>query len=205
MSLLKLLQQAQGGDGLGQLAKQFGMDPAQAEGLAGMLAPAIGSAVKKKAQAGDLETVIGGMMGERQATYFEAPEKAAEPQAREEGAAFLERIMGSREAANGLAEEAANRSSVDTGTVQEFLPALAAMLQGGMQKQMPDNDLQGILGAVGSGGGGNMGGLLSMVGGMLGGGGAKNAGSAGLGPLMDMLDADGDGSVLDDVLERLMK
>jgi hypothetical protein len=37
MSLLQMLMNAQGGQGLGQLAQQFGPNEEQASGLAGML------------------------------------------------------------------------------------------------------------------------------------------------------------------------
>ncbi len=47
MSLMNLLQQAQGGKGLAQLASQFGIDEAQAGKLTEMLAPTIGQAAKK--------------------------------------------------------------------------------------------------------------------------------------------------------------
>jgi len=211
MSILKLLQQAQGGQGLGQLAQQFGMDPGQAEGLAQMLAPAIGSAVRKKAERGGLDTVAGQLMGERQARYFDDPAQAAQPEAQADGAAFLDQILGSSQAREGLASEAATRSGVDAQTVMQFLPALAAMLQGGMQRHMPDQTLDGMLAGRGTPAAGvrtgGVGGLMGMIGGLLGGraGRQSNVQQSGMDPLMQLLDADGDGSVLDDVLERFLR
>lgn len=46
MSIFKLLQQAQGGQGLSELAGQLGLDKGTADQLTQMLAPAIGSAAK---------------------------------------------------------------------------------------------------------------------------------------------------------------
>ena len=46
MSLMNLLQRAQGGQGLSQLASQFGIDEGQANQLTEMLAPTIGQAAK---------------------------------------------------------------------------------------------------------------------------------------------------------------
>lgn len=210
MSLLAMLKEAQGGQGLGQLAERIGIDQSQAEELTGMLAPTIGRAAKRRAEQGGLEQILGQFMGERQAGYIDEPARAAEPEARAEGEQFLEQLFGSREATQQFAGEASRRSGVDSGIVEQFLPAIAAMVQGGMQRRMPDNDLQGMLaGALGGGsqsGGG--GGLLGMVMGMIGGGRGRSAGAqqgGGLDPLMRMLDADGDGSVLDDVLETVMR
>ena len=67
MSLMNLLNQAQGGQGLGNLAKQLGMEEEQAGGLASMLAPAIGSAAKKRAEGGGLGSLLGQLQG--QASY----------------------------------------------------------------------------------------------------------------------------------------
>ena len=109
-----------------------------------------------------------------------------------------------------------------------MLPALAAMLQGGMQKQAPDAEISaamsGPMAAVGDAQGAGIGDLLSAlggaqaqggggIGGLLGGamkafGGPRpeaNASGGGLGPLLQMLDSDGDGSPLDDVLGMIMK
>ena len=210
MSLMKMMQQAQGGQGLSQLAKQFGMDEGQAGGLAEMLAPAIGSAAKKRAEKGGIEALLGQLQGEAQGGLFDNPEQAAQPEARQQGENFLEQILGSREARDELSQAAAERSGVDKGQVDQFMPALAAMLQGGMQKQTPDSSIQGMLGQLGGGGApqasGGGGGLMGLVGGLLGGGGSGGQGGGlDLGGIAKMLDADGDGSPLDDILEKVMR
>lgn len=212
MSLLKMLQQAQGGQGLSQLASQFGMDDTQAGALAGMLAPAIGSAAKKRAEHGGIEGLLHQLQGEAQGSYFDDAARAAAPEARQQGENFLEQLLGSREATQNLAQEAAARTNVEQSQVEQFLPAIAAMLQGGMQKQTPDSSIQGMLSGLGgnpsaaSGSGG--GGIMGMIGGLLGGGNKADTAEGGdnpLGGLLNMLDADGDGSPLDDILERVMK
>ncbi|MDQ7071269.1 MAG: hypothetical protein Q9M48_11135 [Rhodobacterales bacterium] len=82
--------------------------------------------------------------------------------------------------------------------MQQFLPALAAMAQGGLQKNMPDAALDGLMPKSGGSGGG----LMGMVGGLLGGGGAQ---SGGLAMLTNLLDANGDGSPFDDIMKKFMK
>ena len=243
MSLLDLLKQAQGGQGLSQLGQQFGLDPNMVEQLAGQLAPAISGGVKQRAQAeGGLGAVLGQLRGESAAQYYEQP-AAIGPQAQRQGEDFLQNIFGTREAAPQLAQAAAERVGAPVDKAQELLPALAAMLQGGMQKQAPDNDIgammQGLqqtgadqagnglgdlLGALGGqGGGGPLGGLLGalggggsaggggglggMLGGLMGGGGGQQAqaGGGGLGGLLQMLDQDGDGNPMNEIVGMLMK
>ncbi len=206
MSLLKMLMDAQGGQGLGQLARQIGMDESQAGGLAGMLGPAISQGAKRRAQAGGLEQVLNQLRGEGQASYLDNPAAAAEPEARAQGEQFLEQIFGDRQASNELAAEASNRTGIDLDTVMKFLPVMAAMMQGAMQKNVPDSAINGMMesqrGADSAGGGG----IMGMVGDLLGGGKGQGAPQGGgLDMLTNMLDADGDGSAMDDILERFMK
>lgn len=203
MSLLKMIQQAQGGQGLGELAKQFNMDEGQAGGLAEMLAPAIGSAAKKRAETGGLEGLLSQLTGEAQGGLIDDAAAAAAPEAREQGQNFLDGLLGSREASQQLAQEAASRANIDQGQVEQFLPALAAMLQGGMQRQTPDSDIAGLMQGL-TGGAGGGGGIMGLVGSLLGGS-KGGAGGLDLGALTSMLDADGDGSPLDDILERVMR
>ncbi|MEL6519961.1 MAG: DUF937 domain-containing protein [Pseudomonadota bacterium] len=199
MSLMKLLEQAGGGQALQQLAQQFNMDEAQAGQLSQLLAPAIGQATKRRAESGGLDAVLGQLKGEGQANLFDDPAAAAAPDGRAQGAAFLEQIMGGTEATEGLAQEAASRAGIDVSTVQDFMPALAGMLQGGMQRNMPDSAIQGLMGGGSSSGGG----LMGMVGSLLGRSGG--AGGGGMDMLTNLLDADNDGSVMDDILAKVMR
>lgn len=71
---------------------------------------------------------------------------------------------------------------------------------------MPDDSIQGMLGQLGGGASEGGGGLMGMVGSLLGGGGQQQAGGGlHLGTLTQMLDADGDGNPLNDVLGKFMK
>jgi len=196
MSLLNLLQQAQGGQGLAQLASQFGIDASKADELTAMLAPAIGSAAKQQAESGGLASLLGALKGEGQAALFDDAAAAVAPEGQAQGMDFLKGLLGGQEGADGLAAQAASKSGLDLSTVQQFLPALAAMAQGGLQKNMPDAALDGLMPQSGGSGGG----LMGMVGGLMGGG----AQSGGLAMLTNLLDADGDGSPFDDIMKKFI-
>ena len=211
MSLLKMLADSGGDrDGIERLASGLNMERDKAGSLAELLTPAIASAARKRADAGGVGNVLDELRGQTSAMYFDEPEAAAAPEARETGQNFLEQILGSREATRELATEAASRTGATTNEVEDFLPALAAMLKGGMQKQTPDSSIDGMMSALSGGGtgGGAGGGLMGMIGGLLGGGGktaGAGAGGLDLSSITQMLDADGDGSAMDDILERIMK
>ena len=74
-----------------------------------------------------------------------------------------------------------------------------------MQRQVPDDGIAGMLQGLTSGGSASGGGIMGMIGGLLGGGASSGSGGLDLGSIANMLDADGDGSPLDDILERVMR
>jgi len=204
MSIMKLLEQAQGGQGLSQLASQFGLDESKAQELTQMLAPAIGQAAKKRAEEGQLDTVLGAMKGEDKAAFFDDAAAAAAPEAQAQGQNFLENLLGDSAATEGLAATLAEKVGLDQDTFKQFMPSVAAMAQGGLQKQMPDEQIDGMMAAAQPQ---QSGGLMGMIGGLLGGnkgGEAEGQGNA-LGMLNQMLDADGDGNAMNDILSKFMR
>lgn len=205
MSIMDLLKQAQGGEGLGNLATQFGLDADKAGELTALLGPVIGKATRQQAEGGGLASVLEVLKGEDQARLYDDAGQAASTEGQAQGQAFLDGILGGNASA-GLAEQAAERTGIDLSTVQSFLTALAAMAQGGLQKSVPDSTLAGFTGSDGS-----KGGLLDMAGGLLGGlmgqkaQGGQGGQGADLSMLTKLLDADGDGSVVDDILGKLAR
>lgn len=198
MSLLQLLQQAQNGQGLSALAEQAGLDHAQAGDLTNLLAPVIGKAAKQKAESGGLDSILGALKGEAQAGMFDDAAQAASPEGAAQGANFLNGLLGDN-GTNALAEQAAERTGIGMEQIMAFLPALGAMAQGGLQKQMPDASIDALQATQSQGSGG---GLMGLVGGLLGG---SQQGGPDLSALTSLLDADGDGSVVDDIMEKLSK
>lgn len=202
MSLLKMLEQAGGGKDLTQLSRQLDLDDDTTGKLVAMLAPAIGSAAKKRAESRGLTGLLNLMKGDAQRIFFESPNRAATPEAQAQGRRFLEILLGSNDATDMLAQEVSQRSGTDLPSVQQFLPAMAAILQGGMQMRMPDTTIQDMQIQLNGGVTNQSGGFMAMLQGRLS---TQNKGGPDTTALMNMLDADGDGSMLDDVLDRVMK
>jgi len=201
MSLQQLIGELQKSGGLERLATQFGLETSQARSLAEMLAPTIGSAASKQVRSGHAERVFGQLRGEDRARYWQEPEAAAQSDAMTAGEDFLENLFGSREATREIAGAAAARASVEPKQVEAFMPSLAAVLQGALQQRAPDGEIEKFLQSRGSASASG-GGLIDLVSGLF--GGAQNS-AGGLGQIAQMLDADGDGSPLDDILQRVMK
>ena len=114
----------------------------------------------------------------------------------------LGQIFGSKDVSRTVAQNAASRTGLDPTLLKKMLPVLAMAVAGFMAKQ------QGAGAAArrpsASGGLGSLG---SLLGGLLGGGrsGAPAGAAAGLGGLASMLDLDGDGNPLDDIMDMVGK
>ena len=107
----------------------------------------------------------------------------------------LGQVFGSPEVSRTVAQNASTTSGIDPALLRKMLPMLAMLVAGFMSKQS-----MGQPAAPASGGAGDLGGLGGLLGGLLGqGGAAKAPGLAG------MLDLNGDGNPLDDILGMASK
>ena len=185
MQILDVLNQM---GGLKSVARELGVSESQAASGAAALLPAILGGFKKQAQSqpSGLEG-LGGLLGNLGGGGL--LDDVLSPQATNvnRGNDVLGQIFGNREVSRTVAQSAAGQSGLDPALLKKMLPMLAMMVAGYMAK---------------SGGGAagtssqSAGGLGGLLGGLLGGG--KTAGGA---PgLASMLDMDGNGNPLDDIL-----
>lgn len=120
-----------------------------------------------------------------------------------QGNEVLGQIFGSKDVSRAVADNAASQTGLDSGVLRKMLPLLAMLVTGFMAKQSG-----GVGQAPQGSGSGGLGGLIGSLGGMFGGGstGAASAGGMGaLGGLGAMLDMNGDGNALDDILRMVGK
>ena len=127
MSLLNMLMNAQNGDGRATRANQCGVPQDKVSASADMLAPTVGAAAKQQANSGNLQSLLGALQGEGAAHFLENPAAAAEGSGRDQGAAFLQNLIGSAEGTETLAQEAASRAGVEAGQAQAIMSALGPL------------------------------------------------------------------------------
>ena len=184
MQLTDILAQV---GGIESIARELGISEAQARRGAEALAPAVIGGFRKQAEArpGGLEDLIGGLGGGGLLDEVLAPR----PTDLSRGNDVLGQIFGSKEVSRAVAERAQTGSGLNPDVLKQMLPMLAMVVSGFLAKQQPGAQA----GPAGPGG------LGDLLGGLLGGQGrAGNAGG-----LAAMLDADGDGNPLDDILDML--
>jgi hypothetical protein len=182
--------------GIQSMARELGISESQAASGADALIPAILGGFKKQAQAQPtgLEG-LGGLLGQLGGGSLLESVLSPEPTEVGRGNDVLGQIFGSADVSRTVAQSAASRSGLDPALLKKMLPMVAMLVAGYMAKQ-------GGGGMRAPAGGGGLGGLL---GGLLGGGasGAKSAST--LGGLASMLDMNGDGNPLDDILRMAGK
>ena len=174
--------------GLQQMARELGISEAEAARGAQALAPSILGGFKKQAQAQPTGIEgLGGLLGQLGGGGLLSDVLSPEPTDLNRGNDVLGQIFGSKDVSRTVAQHASAQTGLDTGILKKMLPMLAMALAGYMSSG-------GGTGSTGSAGGG----LSGMLGGLLGGG--AGGSSTGLGGLASMLDMNGDGNPLDDLL-----
>ena len=187
MNVTDLLAQT---GGLQQMARELGISEQEASRGAQALAPTILGGFKKQAQGqpGGLAG-LGGLLGQLGGGGLLADVLSPQPTNVDRGNDVLGHIFGSKDVSRTVAQQASAQSGLDAGILKRMLPMLAMAIAGYLAGG------RGGTATSGTPAGGAVGGML---GGLLGGG--AGAGSSGLGGLASMLDMDGDGNPLDDVL-----
>jgi hypothetical protein len=216
MNLNDIMQSAQGGQGIDNLATRFGLTPEQAQAAVQAIIPAFSQGLQRMGQD---PNALGGVLthivsGVHQGSFTDPSQAAAAGGA---GGAVLGQIFGSPQVSASISQQVSSVSGVSPQIIQQMLPIVASMLMGGLLHSMNSQGLGGVLGqlanaatapgglgsvltgaagqAEGGGGGGGLGGLISgVLGSLLGGGqGAANPQSAtlqaGLNSLTNMFES----------------
>ena len=174
--------------GLQSIARELGISEAEASKGAAALAPMILGGFKKQAQAQPtgLEG-LGGLLGQLGGGGLLADVLSPQPTDLNRGNDVLGQIFGSKDVSRTVAQNASAQSGLDPSLLKKMLPMLAMLIAGYMASQRGSGPSTAATGGVGG-----------LLGGLLGGGAPGGAG--GLGGLASMLDMNGDGNPLDDVL-----
>jgi hypothetical protein len=203
MNMMDILNQA---GGIGAIARELGVDEGTAATGAAALLPAILGGFKGQAQQqpeglGGLIGMLGGMGGGGLlASVF-----GAGPSNVDAGNNVLGQIFGSKDVSRTVAADASAKSGISGDLLKKMLPLIAMAVAGYMA-----NHAGGAQAAPAQeSGGGGLGGMLgNVLGGIMGGGqqqAAPQSGGGMLGGLGSMLDMDGDGNPLDDIIGMASK
>lgn len=184
---------------IGAIANQLGVNEQVAELGANALLPAILGGFKNTAQAqpAGLDG-LGGLLGSLGGGGLLDSVLGNQAAPVDQGNDVLGQIFGSKDVSRTVAGNASAQTGIDSSLLKQMLPILAMAVAGYLAKQHS---------AEQGGGDAGLGGLLTGVLGNVLGGGAQQAAPAagGLGGLGSLLDMDGDGNPLDDIIGMASK
>jgi hypothetical protein len=220
MNLLDMIMSAQGGQTAQTAGAQLGLNQQQSQSAIAALLPAISSALKQNtASPQGLAGLLGALQGGQHEQYLENPQMLGQPQTVNDGNAILGHLFGSKDVSRAVAGRAAEQTGIGSDVLKKLLPLVATMAMGSLSKQtkaptmqsaLTGMAMQHLMGGGNQSAGGGLGGILSAV---LGGKAKQQRQAAaqqqqahqnGMGMIGKMLDADGDGSMMDDILKMAM-
>lgn len=214
--MMDMIMSSAGGSAPQEIGQQFGLDASQSQNAIAALLPAISSGLKQNASSPQgLSGLLSALQNGSHDQYLDVPSNLSRPDVVEEGNGILGHLFGSKEVSRAVANKASEKSGVSTDILKKMLPMVAMMAMGSLNKQtrgqQQNGGLQSMLGQLASEQllGGKKAGLGSMISGVLGGNARKQASGQqthqqGLGMLGKMLDADGDGNTMDDILNMMV-
>lgn len=147
MNLFDIMQSAQHGQALPNLAQQYGLSLQQTQAALDALLPAFSMGLQRQTRDpyafGSLAQMMTALPYAR---FFEAGGYGIPAGAQNAGNDVLSQLFGSREVSQAIAAQAAATSGVSQAILKQMLPIIAAMLMGGLSKTSSNEGLGGILG-----------------------------------------------------------
>lgn len=145
-NLFEIMQQAQNGQAMQNLARQYHLSLQQTQAAVEALLPAFSMGLRRQTQDpyafGSLAQMMTASPFMR---FFEMP-GAIPPTAQNAGTDVLAQLFGSREVSQAIAAQAAATSGVSQAILKQMLPVIAAMLMGGLAKTTNTTGLGAVLG-----------------------------------------------------------
>lgn len=136
LPLFDMLANAQNGNGMDALARQFGLNQQQAQSAVEALMPAFSQGLKRNASDPyGLGSFLQAMSTGQHAKYFDDATRAFSPQGVDEGNGILGHLFGSKDLSRAVAAQAAQATGIGQNVLQQMLPVVASMIMGGLFKQ----------------------------------------------------------------------
>lgn len=136
LSLYDMMMQAQNGNAVDAMARQFGLAQEQAAKAVAALMPAFSEGFKRNAaNPYDLAAFMTALTTGDHAKYFEDISKAFTPQGLAEGNGILGHLFGNKDVSRAIAAQAAQMTGIGQEIYKQMLPVMASTLMGGIFKQ----------------------------------------------------------------------
>jgi hypothetical protein len=147
MTLFEMMQSAQNGQAMQNLARQYGLSQQQTQSAIDALLPAFSMGLQRQTQDpyafGNLAQM---MTASPFAKMYDADGDGIPDNARTMGNDVLSQLFGSKEVSNAVTAQAAATSGVGQAILKQMLPVIASMVMGGLFKSTNNQGMGGVLG-----------------------------------------------------------
>ncbi|MGD9914860.1 MAG: DUF937 domain-containing protein [Rhizobiaceae bacterium] len=152
-TLFDMMNNAQGGKAMELLARQFNLSQQQTQLAVEALMPAFSEGLKRNASDPyGLGSFLTALSSGQHGKYFEDAANAFSPGGMQDGNGILGHLFGSKDLSRAVAAQAAQATGIGQQVLQQMLPAIAAMVMGGLFKQSTGGTQQNAFGSQGFGG-----------------------------------------------------
>ena len=181
MNILDAILDAQDGAAVKQAGAQVGLSHDETSAALAALLPALAAGFQRNVQGeGGLDTLLSTLSSGRHTQYVDNPVVLTEPATVDDGNGILGHLLGSKDVSRDVATRASAKTGINPAILKQLLPLAATLMMGAMAKRTTSSPS-----TLPGGPGHSTGGLMDM--------------------LTPMLDQNGDGSIVDDVIGRFMK
>jgi hypothetical protein len=135
-NLYEILANAEGGQALTMLGREFGLTPEQTEAAVTALLPAISTGLKQSTATPEGLGNLFGLMGQQRdlQTMYDDPATAFGREGRAAGNDALSVMFGSPDVSRAVADQAQDVSGVGAAILKKMLPVLAGLVISGMMR-----------------------------------------------------------------------
>lgn len=136
LPLYEMLANAQNGQAVEMMARQFNLSQQQAQLAMEALLPAFSQGLKRNvSDPYGVGAFLQALSTGQHAKYFEDASAAFSPQGVAEGNGILGHLFGSKELSRAVAAQAAQATGLSQDLLKRMLPVIATMIMGGLFKQ----------------------------------------------------------------------
>jgi hypothetical protein len=136
LPLFDMIANAQNGNGIEALSRQFSLSQGQTRAALQALMPAFSQGLKRNAaDPYGIVNFMTAMASGQHARYFEDAARANSPEGVAEGNGILGHLFGSKELSRAVTAQAAAMTGIGQNILDQMLPVIASMVMGGLFKQ----------------------------------------------------------------------
>ncbi|MFG1306776.1 DUF937 domain-containing protein [Xanthobacter autotrophicus] len=146
---LEMLRAAQGGHGLENIGRMYGLSPQQAQATAEAVMPAFTEAFKQATQSPEALASLMALMTSGPYGAFYTQQPAAPAELSRAGTEALDTVFGSSDVSRAVAAHVASSTGLGVTVVRQMMPTFATLVVGGLAKSLAASGaLQQMLAAM---------------------------------------------------------